>query len=98
VVLVAVWRLLALVERDRVFSAAAFGWVDAIIAAAAVSCLLVLGTDAYLTFAVAANPPVIALMLVAVGTGLVALALLMVVLKRLLHQAAGMRSELSEVI
>lgn len=97
-VLVAIWRLLGLVEGDRVFSPAAFGWVDLIIAAAAVGCVLVLGTNGYLTFGVRANPPAIMLMLAAVGTGLGAFALLMAVMKGLLRQAAGMRHELSEVI
>lgn len=97
-VLVAIWRLLALVEGDRVFSAAAFGWVSVIIVSAAAGCALVLGANAYLTFGARANPPAIMLMLVAVGSGLGAFALLMAVMKGLLRQAAGMRHELSEVI
>ena len=97
-VLIAIWRLLSLVERDRVFSPDAFGWVSVIIGSAAGGCVLVLGTDAYLTLVVEANPPALMLMLAAVGTGLGAFALLMAVMKGLLRQAAGMKHELSEVI
>ena len=100
---VCIWRLLRMVRRGSVFSPAAFRWVDVIIAAIAF--------DAVVTFALAvllavgpAAPGVVALVC---GAALVTggVALLVVVMRRLLHQAMdretearSLRSELDEVI
>lgn len=98
VALVALWRLLSMVERDSVFSPDAFGWVDVIIVAAVIDTGLVLGVWTLLTFGVNANPP--ALMLTEVGLVVCgsALALLMVVMKGLLRKASLLRVELSGVV
>ena len=55
VALVAVWRLLSMVEGDSVFSQQAFRWVDVITAAAIVDTVLVLTIWTVLTFGANAN-------------------------------------------
>lgn len=96
--LVALWRLLSMVERDSVFSPDAFGWVDVIIIAAIVDTVLVLGIWTLLTFGANANPPALMLTELALVVCGAALALLMVVMKGLLRKASLLRVELSEVV
>jgi hypothetical protein len=97
VMIVSIWRLLALVTDDRIFSEQSFGWVNAILAAIGVAGVLLLGALAY-----GAGPlglpagPSVALLLVLVATAVVGL--LMVVMRALLRQAAALRSDLEEVI
>ena len=98
VALVAVWRLLAMVDGDTVFSASAFRWVDVIIAAAAVDTTLVLGVWVVLTFAANANPPALMLAQLALVVCGATFALLMGVMKGLLRKASALTVELSEVI
>ena len=98
IVVVAIWALLAMVEQDSVFSARAFRWVDAIIAACVVDVGLVLGVNAFLLLKVHANPPGLMLLLLALTVGGAALACLMVVMKGLLRKASSLQAELSEVI
>lgn len=98
VALVAVWRLLSMVERDSVFSPDAFGWVDVIIIAAIVDTVLVLGIWMLLTFGANANPPALMLAELALVVCGAALALLMVVMKGLLRKASLLRVELSGVV
>lgn len=96
--LVAVWRLLSMVERDSVFSPDAFRWVDVIIAAAIVDTALVLGIWALLMFGANANPPGLMLGQLALVVCGAAFALLMGVMKGLLRKASTLTVELSEVI
>lgn len=97
VALVAVWVLLSMVARDEVFSDRAFRWVNMIIAAAVVATVMTVGILALLVSAkVAAGG--LALPLLALIVAGAAFALLMVVMKGLLRQAAGLTAELSEVI
>lgn len=96
--LVAVWVLLGMVRRDRVFSTAAFRWVDVIIAAAVVDTLLVLGVFLLFNLAIRANPPGLMLAELALVVAGAAFALLMVVMKGLLRRAAEATDELSVVI
>lgn len=98
VALVAVSRLLSMVERDSVFSPDAFTWVDVIIIAALVDTVLVLGIWALLVFGANANPPALMLTEIALVVCGAALVLLMVVMKGLLRQASLLRVELSEVV
>jgi Protein of unknown function (DUF2975) len=98
VAVVAIWALLAMVEQDSVFSARAFRWVDAILAACVVDAVLVLGVNVFLSLQVHANPPGLMLLLLALTVGGAALACLMVVMKGLLRKASSLQAELSEVI
>lgn len=98
VALAAIWALLSMVERDSVFSAGAFRWVDVIIVAAIVDTLLVLGIFVVLSYGAKANPPGLALAQLALIVCGVAFALLMSVMKGLLWKASNLTAELSEVI
>lgn len=105
-----VWRLLTLVRRGTVFSAAAFRYVDRVIGAIAVGAVLIFGIAVVARFANRATPGdevppgVVALIC---GMALVAggFSLLVYVLRQLLVQAmdldaraAHLQSELDEVI
>jgi hypothetical protein len=96
--LLAVWKLLAMVERDSVFSESAFGWVNVIIGAAVFDTVLVAGVNWFMGYQVHANPPGLMLMLLALSVGGATFALLMVLMKGLLRKASEMTTELSQVI
>lgn len=95
VVVVATWKLLSLVESDRIFTEASLIWVDVIlwaIVAAWVVLVSVLGLVGF-----TADDPGLPLLLFVVVIITVA-ALLMVVMRALLRQATGLRSEMDTVI
>ena len=95
-VVVCTWRLLTMVEQDRIFSESAFAWVDAILASIATAWLLLLG--AVLSFdALWALPGLAVVLLLAVVAGAV-LGLLMVVMRALLRQATTLRTDMEAVI
>jgi hypothetical protein len=96
VVLVCTWRLLSLVEHDRIFSEGAFVWVDLIVGALAVAWVLFAGFAA----CVGRPPddpgaPLVLFALLLVG-GVVGL--LVVVMRTLLRQATVLRTDLDGVI
>jgi hypothetical protein len=96
VVLVCTWKLLTMVQEDRIFSEDAFRWVDVIIGAMGAAWLGLLGLFVY----VGANaddpgPLVLLMVLLLAGASFV---LLMVVLRTLLQQATGLRTEMEAVI
>ncbi|MFJ9620736.1 DUF2975 domain-containing protein [Streptomyces sp. NPDC101181] len=104
VALGAVWTLLAMVERDAIFTRSAFRWVDTVIGAAVVATGIALGASVHLTFDTIPSPDdgmnaegalLAALACVAVGA---AFSMLMVIMRTLLGKAMDMRSELAEVI
>lgn len=103
VALVALWMLLAMVERDSIFSMRAFRWIDTIIGAALVATLLAFAMAAHLTFTPtrgADNMDMLSLWLgsiACVGVG-VAFAMLMVVMRGLLRKAAKLEAEMAEVV
>ncbi len=95
---VAVWRLLDLTQRDRVFSTAAYGWVDVIAICSATDAAMMLGVNLFLAYGIHANPPSLGLLLLALTVAGAALALLMIVMKGLLRQAVGLKDALDEVV
>lgn len=99
VVVVATWRLLALVRDDRIFTAGSLPWVDTIVAAFAAAWLVLLAAAVpVLQFAQADDAPGLGgLYLVLLLTG-AAPVLLMVVMRALLSQATSLRSDLEAVI
>lgn len=104
VVLVCVWRLLAMVRRGTVFSHAAFRYVDVVIGAVVAAALLVFALAAFLVQGPELEPPAI-LFLGGVGVAVLGVALIVLVLRMLLAQAvardveaAYMQAELDEVI
>jgi hypothetical protein len=99
VVIVCTAKLLTMVARDRIFSAASLPWVDAIVWAMAAGWVLLLGA-AVPVFSVAQaddSPGLGALHLLLLLVG-AAVGLLMVVMRALLRQATTLRDDLEAVI
>ena len=97
VALVCLWRLLTMVRRGTVFSAAAFRYVDAVIGAALPAWLLAI----VLAFVLAPGEtvaPGVVLLVVIGGVAAAGVALLVLVLRALLAQATALRTELDEVV
>ena len=96
VVVVATWKLLTLVENDRIFSEPALRWVDAIVWAIAAG---------WATFGVVflfvgfnADDPGVPLLMFLLLVGITVLGLLMVVMRALLRQATTLRTDMESVI
>ena len=96
VVVVATWRLLALVEQDRIFSEVAFTWVDVIVGAVATAWVVLAGLLVLVGVRADDPGPIVLLTLLLVGVAV--LGLLMVVLRALLRQATALRTDLEAVI
>ena len=96
VVIVATWKLLALVETDRIFSEAALRWVDAIVRAIATAWVLLLGVFLYVGFG--ADDPGLPLLLFLLVVAGAVLGLLMVVMRALLRKATTLRTDMEAVI
>jgi hypothetical protein len=96
VVIVATWKLLAMVETDRIFSEQALRWVDAIVRAIAVAWLLLLGVFLYVG-STADDPGMPLLLFLLLVAGAV-LGLLLVVMRALLRQATTLRTDMEAVI
>ena len=96
VVVVATWRLLTLVQRDRIFSPAAFAWVDLIVWAIVAAGVVLVGALLYVGFN--ASDPGLPLLLFLMSVGVAVLGLLMVVMRALLHQATTLRTDMEAVI
>ena len=95
--LVCVWRLLSLVDRDEIFQPRAFGWVNAIIIAVLAAVVLVIAGMILIDRAQAGSPFVLICGILAIIVGL-GIALVVVVLKELLRQAAQLEQDMSEVV
>lgn len=96
VVVVATWRLLTLVQRERIFSDAAFTWVDAILAAIAAAWAVLVAVFLYVGFR--ADDPGLPLLLFLLVVGVAVVGLLMVVMRALLRQATALRTDMEAVI
>jgi hypothetical protein len=96
VVIVATWKLLALVEEDRIFSEASMVWVDAIVRAVGAAWAVLVGVFGYVGFTSAGPGNVLMVFLLVVGVSV--LGLVVVVLRALLRRAAALRSDLEAVI
>ncbi|MGY1616547.1 DUF2975 domain-containing protein [Geodermatophilus sp. SYSU D00691] len=96
VVIVCTWRLLALVEADRIFSEASVAWVDAIVWAIVAECALLAGALLYCVAVWGVAGPSTALLLTLVAAAV--LGLLVVVLRALLLQATTLRTDMEAVI
>lgn len=98
VALLAVWRLLSLVDGGVIFTRRAVRWVDLIIACAAVATVLSAGVLIHmLGFVPGGGGPMVYYVGLTIAAGL-AFALLMVVMRGLLESAIADRTELDEVI
>ncbi len=96
VVIVATWKLLSMVKNDRIFSDAAFVWVNAILGAIAAGWLVLVGVFLYVGFN--ASDPGLPLLLFLTLVGVSVLGLLMIVMKALLRRATTLRTEMEAVI
>jgi hypothetical protein len=100
-VIVCTWKLLTLVTKDRIFSASALPWVNAIVWAIAVGWLMLFGTFVcayyFIIDEVSDDPVLPALLLILLLVGAV-LGLLMVVMRALLRQATTLRADMEAVI
>ena len=96
VVVVATWQLLTLVKRDRIFSDASFGWVNAILGAIAAAWVVLVAVFLYVGFR--ATDPGLPLLLFLLSVGVAVLGLLMVVMRALLRQATTLRTDMEAVI
>jgi hypothetical protein len=104
VVVVCVWRLVAMVRRGTVFSHAAFRHVDGVIGAIVAAALLWFAVTAVNTPGQRDDPGV-TLIMGGIGVGILGVALIVLVLRMLLAQAvtrdveaARMQAELDQVI
>ena len=96
VVIVCTWKLLGMVEDDRIFSEASLGWVDAIVWAIAAGWAVLAGVYLYVGFN--ADDPGIIVLLTVILLGGAVLGLLMVVMRALLRQATTLRTDMESVI
>jgi len=98
VALLAVWRLLSMVDGGVIFTRRALRWVDLITACAAVATVLSAGVLIHmLSFVPGGGGPTVYFLAACVAGGL-AFVLLMVVMRGLLDAAVADRTELDEVI
>ncbi|RBY81927.1 DUF2975 domain-containing protein [Blastococcus sp. TF02A-26] len=101
VVVVCTWYLLTLVTDDRIFSAAALPWVNAIVRAVATGWVMLLGAWVcsyyFIVDDVSDDAGLFALLLVLLLIGAV-VGLLLVVMRALLRQATTLRTDMEAVI
>jgi hypothetical protein len=102
VVIVCTWRLLTMVQADRIFSPEAFRWVDGIVWAVTGAWALLAGVAAWIVGIIYVTPelrdpgtPMALFGLVLLGSVVV---LIVVVLRALLRQAAALRTDMDAVI
>ncbi len=96
VVIVSTWKLLGLVQKDRIFSNAAFVWVDAILWAIATGWLVLVGLLGFVGFN--ADDPGMPMLLFLLVMAVAVVGLLMVVMRALLRQATALRTDMEAVI
>ena len=96
VVVVCTWKLLLLVQDDRIFSEASLVWVDAIVRAVAVAWAVLVAATLYV--GCAAEDPALPLLLALLSTGVTVFGLLMLVMRALLQQATTLRTDMEAVI
>lgn len=97
VVIVSIWRLLGLVQHDRIFSVAAFVWVAAIVWAIAAGWVVLVGVIGFFAYHAEEPGPQMVLFLIPV-MAVAVVGLLMVVMRALLHQATTLQTDMEAVI
>ena len=96
VVIVAMWRLLTMVRKDRIFSEASMRWVNVIVGAIAAGWAVLV--TVFLYVGVNADDPGLPLVLFLLVVGVAVVGLLMVVMRALLRQATTLRTDMEAVI
>ncbi|MER5358049.1 DUF2975 domain-containing protein [Streptomyces sp. NPDC002785] len=104
VALVAVWMLLAMVQRGAIFTTSAFRWVDTIIGSSLVATLLAIGVTGHLTLASIPSPDdgmevlsALAASITSVAVG-AAFAMLITIMRSLLRKATDLQTEIAAVV
>jgi Protein of unknown function (DUF2975) len=102
VVIVCTWKLLTMVQKDRIFSEASLSWVNGIVWSFVAGWLILLSLAVYLTAFIYFTPelrdpgiPIVLFGMVLIGAVLV---LLMVIMRALLRQATTLRTDMEAVI
>ncbi|MCQ6271160.1 DUF2975 domain-containing protein [Pseudarthrobacter sp. R1] len=102
VVIVCIWRLLTLVQRDRIFTPASLRWVDVImwtfVAAWLLLAALAGSLIVYIYFTPELRDPGTPAMLIGITLIFAVLVLLIVVMRDLLRQATALRTDMEGVI
>jgi hypothetical protein len=102
VVIVCIWRLLTLVQRDRIFTPASLRWVDVIMWTFVAAWLLLAAMAgsliAYIYFTPELRDPGTPAMLTGITLIFAVMVLLIVVLRDLLRQATALRTDMEGVI
>lgn len=96
VVLVCTWKLLTMVQQDRIFTERALPWTDVIIGALAAAWVLLAGL--FVVVGVQADDPAGPLILMALLLGGGTFGLLMVIMRSLLAEATTLRTDMEAVI
>lgn len=96
VVIVAMWQLLTMVRKDRIFSEASMRWVNVIVGAIAAGWAVLVAVFLYV--GVNADDPGLPLVLFLLVVGVAVVGLLMVVMRALLRQATTLRTDMEAVI
>ncbi len=102
VVIVCTWKLLTMVQKDRIFSEASLSWVNGIVWSFVAGWLILLSLAVYLTAFIYFTPelrdpgiPIVLFGMVLIGAVLV---LLMGIMRALLRQATTLRTDMEAVI
>jgi hypothetical protein len=102
VVIVCTWRLLTLVQRDRIFTPTSLRWVDVIVWSVVAAWLLLAvlagSLIAYIYFTPELRDPGMPVALIGITLIGAVLVLLIVVMRDLLRQATTLRTEMEGVI
>lgn len=96
IVLVAIWKLLALIAANRIFTGVSMTWVDVIVRAIVAAWIILAGALLYV--GLHANDPGLPLLLFTWFIGVTVLGLLMIVMRALLRQATTLQTDMDEVI
>ncbi|GAA1137648.1 DUF2975 domain-containing protein [Nesterenkonia lutea] len=96
VVIVCIWQLLTLVQKDRIFSSTSMRWINLVLGAIGAAWLVLAGVFLYIGFN-ATDPgiPLVLALMVAVGA---VVGLVVVVMRALLKQATTLRTDMEAVI
>jgi hypothetical protein len=102
VVIVCTWRLLGMVQKDRIFSGASLRWVDAIVWTFVIAWVVLVAVSAYISLSIYLTPelrdPGLPILLFGIALIATVLVLLMLILRALLRQATVLRADMDVVI
>ena len=96
VIIVCIWQLLTLVQKDSIFSSTSMRWVNLVLAAISAAWFTLIGVFLYIGFtATGPGIPLVLALMVAVGA---VVGLVVVVMRALLKQATTLLTDMEAVI